>query len=120
MRGFSSLWVSDHIVVPVAGSPLPSVEMIEPVTTLAYVAAVTKTIRLATSVLVVPYRNPIHLAKELATVWIGCAMDASSWAWPADGWSRSFACWAPTGKGAAHIPMKRSGLMRTYWKTKFG
>jgi probable F420-dependent oxidoreductase len=67
-EGFSSLWVSDHIVVPVTGSPLPSVEMIEPVTTLAYVAAVTKTIRLATSVLVVPYRNPFHLAKELATL----------------------------------------------------
>src|SRR5208283_3283138 len=67
-EGYSSLWVSDHIVVPVAGSPLPSVEMVEPVVTLAYVAAVTKTIRLATSVLVVPYRNPFHLAKELATL----------------------------------------------------
>ncbi len=67
-EGFSSLWVSDHIIVPVTGTPLPSVEMIEPVTTLAYVAAVTKTIRLATSVLVVPYRNPFHLAKELATL----------------------------------------------------
>jgi len=67
-EGYSSLWVSDHIVVPVAGSPLPSVEMLEPVTTLAYVAAVTRTIRLATSVLVVPYRNPFHLAKELATL----------------------------------------------------
>ncbi len=40
----------------------------EPIVTLAYAAGVTKTIRLGTSVIVVPYRGAIHLAKELATL----------------------------------------------------
>jgi len=66
--GYSSLWVSDHIVVPSAGGNLPAIEILEPVATLAYVAALTTSIRLATSVIVVPYRNALHLAKELATL----------------------------------------------------
>ena len=65
--GYASLWVSDHLLVPLEGS-LPTIEILEPVTTLAYVASVTSRIKLATSVLVLPYRNPIHLAKELATL----------------------------------------------------
>jgi probable F420-dependent oxidoreductase len=66
--GYSSIWVSDHIVVPASGDSLPAIEILEPIATLAYVAATTTTIRLATSVIVVPYRNAIHLAKELATL----------------------------------------------------
>jgi alkanesulfonate monooxygenase SsuD/methylene tetrahydromethanopterin reductase-like flavin-dependent oxidoreductase (luciferase family) len=66
--GYSSLWVSDHILVPEAGGTIPALEILEPIATLAYVAAVTTSIRLATSVIVVPYRNAIHLAKELATL----------------------------------------------------
>jgi probable F420-dependent oxidoreductase len=66
--GYTSLWVSDHIMVPAAGGTLPAIEILEPIATLAYVAALTSSIRLATSVIVVPYRNAIHLAKELATL----------------------------------------------------
>jgi probable F420-dependent oxidoreductase len=66
--GYNSLWVSDHLLVPESGGTLPAIEIMDPIPTLAYVAALTKTIRLATSVLVVPYRNPIHLGKELATL----------------------------------------------------
>src|SRR5271167_44520 len=66
--GYESIWVSDHILVPSAGDTLPAIEIMEPLTTLAYVAAVTRRIKLATSVIVVPYRNAIHLAKELATI----------------------------------------------------
>jgi probable F420-dependent oxidoreductase len=66
--GYESIWVSDHILVPSAGGTLPAIEIMEPLTTLAYVAAVTRKIKLATSVIVVPYRNAIHLAKELATI----------------------------------------------------
>ena len=67
-EGYASLWVSDHLMVPAAGGTLPAIEIMEPVATLAYVAALTRTIRLATSVIVIPYRNAIHLAKELATL----------------------------------------------------
>jgi probable F420-dependent oxidoreductase len=66
--GYTSVWVSDHILMPAAGGSLPALEIMEPVTVLAYAAAVTSTIRLGTSVLVLPYRNAIHLAKELATL----------------------------------------------------
>src|SRR6202030_4119449 len=58
----------DRLVVPESGGRLPPIEILEPIATLAYVAAVTRTIKLATSVIVVPYRNAIHLAKELATL----------------------------------------------------
>src|SRR5260370_38680813 len=66
--GYESIWVSDHLVVPESGGRLPPLEILEPIATLAYVAAVTSRIKLATSVIVVPYRNAIHLAKELATL----------------------------------------------------
>jgi probable F420-dependent oxidoreductase len=65
---WNSIWVSDHIVVPASGGPIPAIEILDPIPTLAYAAAVTSTIRLGTSVIVVPYRNALHLAKELATV----------------------------------------------------
>ncbi len=70
--GYSSLWVSDHLLMPAHGSPLPPLHLMEPVVMLAYAAAVTQSIRLGTSVLVLPYRNPVHLAKELATLSILC------------------------------------------------
>jgi probable F420-dependent oxidoreductase len=66
--GYESIWVSDHLLVPESGGSLPPIEILEPIATLAYVAAVTNRIKLATSVIVVPYRNAIHLAKELATL----------------------------------------------------
>ncbi|MGC1676575.1 MAG: TIGR03619 family F420-dependent LLM class oxidoreductase [Candidatus Binataceae bacterium] len=66
--GYASLWVSDHLLTPAAGASIAAVEIMEPIVTLAYAAAVTKTIRLGTSVIVVPYRGAIHLAKELATL----------------------------------------------------
>lgn len=66
--GYASLWVSDHLLTPAAGATLAAVEIMEPIVTLAYAAATTKTIRLGTSVIVVPYRGAVHLAKELATL----------------------------------------------------
>ncbi|HEY8340742.1 MAG TPA: TIGR03619 family F420-dependent LLM class oxidoreductase [Egibacteraceae bacterium] len=64
--GFDDVWVSDHVAVPVdAGIPsfFP-----EPVPLLAAVAAHTSRVRLGTSVLVPAYRNPMHLAKQWATL----------------------------------------------------
>jgi probable F420-dependent oxidoreductase len=66
--GYESVWVSDHFMVPELGGPLPPIEIMEPIATLAYVAALTSRIKLATSVIVIPYRNAVHLAKELATL----------------------------------------------------
>lgn len=66
--GYASLWVSDHVLTPAQHAAVQVGTLLEPVATLAFVAAVTRRIRLATSVLVLPYRSPIVLAKELATL----------------------------------------------------
>lgn len=62
--GFDSVWVWDHILLGV-DPPFP---IIEPLTLLAAVAARTSKIKLGTGVLVLPLRNPVVLAKELASL----------------------------------------------------
>jgi probable F420-dependent oxidoreductase len=66
--GLSDVWVSEHIIVPKDAAYPPSPRFYDPVLTLTWVAAVTKRIRLGTSVLVLPLRHPLPLAKELATL----------------------------------------------------
>ncbi len=65
--GFDDVWVSDHIVVP-DGITYPPAFLYEPVITLTWAAAATTRVGLGTSVLILPYRNPVHLAKELASL----------------------------------------------------
>ena len=66
--GFDSVWVSDHIVVPHSAVPRFGEVFFEPITTLAFVAGKTRRIRLGTSVIILPYRNPLFMAKALATI----------------------------------------------------
>jgi probable F420-dependent oxidoreductase len=78
--GFESLWTVDHVVVPAGyrsrypydpSGRLPSGEATpfpDPLIWMAHVAAATSTLRLATGILVVPQRNPLELAKQLATL----------------------------------------------------
>ena len=78
--GFDALWVSDHIVVPRSldsrypysrdGSfPVsPDVPLMEPLATLLFAAAITERVKLGTTVLVIPMRNPIVTAKQLASL----------------------------------------------------
>jgi probable F420-dependent oxidoreductase len=67
--GFHSVWVHDHVfnvghvLDRIGGKPY-----YEPLTVLSFVAARTRRIRLGTSVLVLPYHNPIRLAKTAATL----------------------------------------------------
>src|SRR6202048_1428845 len=65
--GLSDVWVSEHIIVPRASFPRSPL-FFDPVLSLAWAAAVTKRVRLGTSVLVLPMRHPLPLAKELATL----------------------------------------------------
>ena len=65
--GFHDIWVSDHLSVP-ASAPYPPAFLFEPLITLTWAAAATEHIGLGTSVLVLPYRHPVHLAKELASL----------------------------------------------------
>ena len=78
--GFESLWTVEHVVVPSGyestypydpsgkmpgndDAPIP-----DPLIWLSYLAGVTSTINLATGILIVPQRNPVILAKELASL----------------------------------------------------
>jgi probable F420-dependent oxidoreductase len=78
--GFESLWTVEHVVVPADyqspypysdtgkmpggdDSPIP-----DPLIWLTYIAAATTSINLATGILILPQRNPVVLAKELATL----------------------------------------------------
>ncbi len=65
--GFADVWVSDHLAIP-AAAPYPPAFLYEPLITLTWAAAATQRIGLGTSVLVLPYRHPVHLAKELASL----------------------------------------------------
>lgn len=65
--GFESLWVTDHLIVPKARDMLYKESMLEPLSTLSYLAGVTSRIRIGTSVIVLPYRHPVQVAKAIAT-----------------------------------------------------
>ncbi len=66
--GFSDVWSSEHIIVPQGAPYPPSAIFYDPVLTLTWAAAFTKRVGLGTSVLVLPMRHPLPLAKELATL----------------------------------------------------
>jgi probable F420-dependent oxidoreductase len=65
--GLDDVWVSEHIIVPRDQFPRSPL-FFDPVLSLTWVAAVTRRVRLGTSVLVLPMRHPLPLAKELATL----------------------------------------------------
>jgi probable F420-dependent oxidoreductase len=70
--GLESIWVSEHLVVAdprTPPSPMdPEDPILDPVTTLAFLAGRTRSVRLGTGIIVLPLRNPLILAKQLATV----------------------------------------------------
>ncbi len=66
--GFADVWTSEHIIVPHRAPYPPSPVFYDPVLTLTWAAAYTRRVGLGTSVLVLPMRHPLPLAKELATL----------------------------------------------------
>ena len=80
--GYRILAIPDHIVVPKGiDSPYPyspdgslnfptllAGECLEPIALMAYLAGITQEMRLLTSVMVVPYRQPVLTAKLLSTI----------------------------------------------------
>ena len=67
--GFESVWASEHVFnVSYVYDRIGTKPYYEPLTILTYVAAMTTTIGLGTSVLVLPYHNPIRLAKVASTL----------------------------------------------------
>jgi probable F420-dependent oxidoreductase len=70
--GFESLWTGEHVVLPEprqAPSPAdPDFPMLHPSTGLAFLAGVTEKVRLGTGIVLVAQRNPVVLAKEMASL----------------------------------------------------
>ena len=76
--GFSSTMIADHVVFPVkiqskypytADGRFPGRgDALEQLSLMAFVAAKTQRLRLVTSVMILPYRNPVFTAKALATI----------------------------------------------------
>ena len=78
--GVESMWTVEHVVIPVgyqstypydASGKIPAPDQMpipDPLIALSYAAAVTKTLRLATGILILPQRHPLYVAKEVATL----------------------------------------------------
>ena len=70
--GFDSLWTGEHTVYPdpreEPSNADPDFPILHPSTSLAYIAGVTERVLLGTGVLLIPQRNPLVLAKELASL----------------------------------------------------
>jgi probable F420-dependent oxidoreductase len=76
-RGFESLWFPEHSHIPASrrtpfpgGGDLPKMyyDVLEPFVALATAAQATRRIKLATGICLVPQRDPLHLAKSVATL----------------------------------------------------
>ncbi|RIL06323.1 MAG: LLM class F420-dependent oxidoreductase [Proteobacteria bacterium] len=70
--GFESVWTGEHVVLPdpqAPPSPVPAqTPMLDPAVALAFLAAHTTRLRLATGIVILPQRNPVVLAKEMASL----------------------------------------------------
>jgi probable F420-dependent oxidoreductase len=111
-RGVNAIWVGEHVVMfedyasryPYADEgriPIPSgTGLLEPLTTLSFLAAQTRTVRLGTAMLLLPQRNPVYVAKEISTLdwlssgrvdlgvgvgWLREEFDALQVSWPRRG-----------------------------------
>ncbi len=66
-QGFDSVWATDHMLMPTELRE-PYGEVLEPSTTLTYIAARTDRLKVGTSCIVLPQRNPVLVAKQAATL----------------------------------------------------
>ena len=74
--GFESVWAGEHIVLPdpiVPRSPLPpQTPLLDIGVALTLIAAHTRSLRIGSGIIVLPQRNPLVLAKELASIDVVC------------------------------------------------
>jgi probable F420-dependent oxidoreductase len=76
--GFESVWMGEHVVFPTridttypyrdVSAPLATTPLYDPIVTFAYIAAVTRRVKMGTSVYVLPLRHPLHVARMLVTL----------------------------------------------------
>jgi probable F420-dependent oxidoreductase len=70
--GYRSWWASEHVVLPsprVDPSPSePDTPLLDPLVSLSFVAAATTRLELGSGIVILPQRNPVVLAKEVASL----------------------------------------------------
>jgi probable F420-dependent oxidoreductase len=66
--GWKSVWVTDHLMVPHGEEAVEYGSILEAIVSLTHVAARFESLRIGTSVIVPPMRNPVILAKQFATL----------------------------------------------------
>lgn len=77
--GFESIWTVEHVIIPQPHMAYPGskdgqmpggdhVAIPDPLIPLAYAAAITSKIKLATGIVILPQRHPLYLAKQLASL----------------------------------------------------
>jgi probable F420-dependent oxidoreductase len=70
--GFESFWGGEHLALadpPTPASPMPPhIVFVDLCVTMAFAAAHTRTLRFGTGIMILPLRNPVILAKQLASV----------------------------------------------------
>jgi probable F420-dependent oxidoreductase len=70
--GFDSVWTGEHVVLPDPQAPPspapPQHPMLDPAVALSFLAGQTQRVKLGTGIIILPQRNPVVLAKELASV----------------------------------------------------
>src|SRR5438477_2165589 len=127
---YTSLFVTDHVVLPAsaarsvypyaASGKLPggaNQDYLDPLALLGWLAHATRKIKLGTSVLVVPYRNPLVTAKTLAT--IDCLSNGRLILGAGVGWLREEfeAVGAPPFEERGRVTDEYIALMRKTWTT---
>ena len=125
--GYDSVWVADHVVIPSdltldeehkAAIELISKQNADALISLAYVAGMTERVRLGTSVMVLPLRNPVLAAKMLASLDAlsgGRAILGTGVGWLAEEFERLD---APQYKLRGRITDEWIGIMRACWTQK--
>lgn len=125
--GYSSVWVTERVLFPLApeapypgtaGGSLPDAykTVLDPLTVLGFVAAHTQRVRLGTSVLDIPYYNPVMLARQLTAVDVlsqGRLDVGLGLGWSPDEYEAVGAQWDARGKRADEF----IEVLRAIWTT---
>jgi probable F420-dependent oxidoreductase len=125
--GFSTLWAGEHVVMidrpgsryPYAADgriPVPAdADWLDPIVCLSFAAAATRSIRLATGILLLPEHNPLLVAKQAATLDVLC--DGRFVLGVGIGWSaEEFAALGVPFSGRADRMVEYVEVMRTLWR----
>ena len=124
--GLDSVWVADHVVFPLRsestypyghdGAPFaPEDGFLEAFTTLAAIAGATKRVALATSVLVLPMREPLQVAKTVATLDVlsgGRVIVGIGAGW----WEEEFRALGAQFERRGRRMDEQIGILRTLWR----